>query len=993
MSNEEINYENKDEQNQEANNLDAKKIDTKVVINILLFMVPLFICLFLRATPYFIPIADPWAEQTVYNSLQAQVYSQLQSSYPGLGHQELQSVVKEEVEKLARERKDELIQVQKQTAEQFRSRLRNENGTTYLLAIDPYYYLRNAQNILEHGFEQDIKNDRGYIDNHVLAGLPLSERSASQSKLSNILPWIEAYLFRFLNFLGFNIDLMAVAFFTPVILGLITVIIAFFLGRDISKSEVGGFFVSLYVAIHPFLLSRSLGGFSDTDIFNALFPLTLIFFFFKLVEATQLKKKLLHSALFGLTLGIYTKAWGGWWYAFDIILLSSIVYIIYRFIFSTIIPKKRTKRNLDKGATNNLSSDIISIALLLLFSCIFVSLFTSFSAFINSPLAAIRGTELKAVSKGTIWPNVFTTVAELNPGDFKSIVQNNGGWISVVVALSGILLILKRKGSLLGPKMAQFFVLLFWTLATIYTVYSGVRFNLLIVPAFALAWGIASSVLIKQGSIWVKKLIDIPQRTAQIVLFALLLLILVLPQSTAGGGNQVGMLPNAINTAKGHTPQMTDAWFDVLTKIKTESEENAIINSWWDFGHWFKAIADRAVTLDGGLQNKPQAHWLGKLMLTNNERQSVGILRMLDCGANQAYETLLNLTGDDLEAINIVYNLLEKDREEAKSYLTPLFGESDALKVLNYTHCDPPENYFIASEDMVSKSGVWAHFGSWNFTKAKMFYEVRNKDVAEARQFLKERFGFNDVEAANYVTEIKSVENADYWVAPWPKYLTASFTSCQKLNESWLRCVKSLGSNQGVMLEIDLEDMRAYAITNQNSRLEVRKFVFSDGNNVYVRNYPESGFKYGIVLKKEGGQYSFILSDTQLADSMFTRLFFLNGAGTNYLKLFSHKTDMFGNDIYVWKVDWNRDKLEDNFHVIEHEEEADFAVITSNKDEAEPQQEQQDLEDAENVGAAEDAGVSNLSGNASINETTETTNLSPILNNTEELNLSLENGS
>lgn len=952
-----------------------KQDDTKVVINILLFVVPLLICLFLRVTPYYIPIADQWAHQTVYNSLQAQVYSRLQSSYPGLGPQELQDVVKEEVNKVIQEQGAELAQAEQQTAEAFRNRLRNDNGTTYLLAIDPYYYLRNAQNILEHGYEADIKTERGYIDTHIFGGLPISARNAAPDKIQNILPWIEAYLFRILNFLGFNIDLMAVAFFTPVILGLLTVIIAFFVGKDISKSNIGGFFVALYVAIHPFLLSRSLGGFADTDIFNALFPLALIFFFFKLLESTSLKKKLLHSALFGLVLAIYTKAWGGWWYTFDLILLSIVIYAVYRIFFSFILFKKHSRRTLGSNVPGKLSSDLISIGLLLLFSCIFVSLFIGFNSFINSPLAALRGTELKAVSKGTIWPNVFTTVAELNPGDFGSIVQNNGGWLAVLVAFSGIALLLKRKGSIIGPKMAQFFLVLFWTLATIYTVYSGVRFNLLIVPAFALAWGIASAVIINQGSLWVKKLIDIPEKTAKVVLFALLLLILVLPQSTAGGDTQSGMLPNAINTARGHTPQMADAWFETLTKIKEESQEEAIINSWWDFGHWFKAIADRPVTLDGGIQNNPQAHWLGKLMLTNDERLSVGILRMLDCGATLAYDTIYNLTNDDLEAIDTLYKILEMDRDEANSFLEEKFGKEDALRVLNYSHCNPPENYFIASEDMVSKSGVWAHFGSWNFTKAKMFYEVKSRKIDEAREFLKDRFNFSEVDAANYVTEIRSVENADYWVAPWPSYVTSDFTLCQKINDSWVRCMKSFSSNQGVVLNINVDDMRAYAMVNQNTQLEVRKFVFSKDDEVYVRNKPDSGFNYGVVLKEEGGQYSFVLSDTQLADSMFTRLFFLDGAGTNYFNLFSHKTDMFGNDIYVWKVDWNPNEIKDNFHVLEEDEAVDLI----------DNQESTEQEEETEVGGEEDQTEKE--------EVEDIENISSIINSTEQMNLSLENGS
>jgi hypothetical protein len=90
---------------------------------------------------------------------------------------------------------------------------------------------------------------------------------------------------------------------------------------------------------------------------------------------------------------------------------------------------------------------------------------------------------------------------------------------------------------------------------------------------------------------------------------------------------------------------------------------------------------------------------------------------------------------------------------------------------------------------------------------------------------------------------------------------------------------------------------------------------------------------------------------------MFTRLFFLDGAGTNYFNLFSHKTDMFGNDIYVWKVDWNPNEIKDNFHVLEEDEAVDLIdnqESTEQEEETEvggeeDQTEKEEVEDIENI--------------------------------------------
>ena len=93
--------------------------------------------------------------------------------------------------------------------------------------------------------------------------------------------------------------------------------------------------------------------------------------------------------------------------------------------------------------------------------------------------------------------------------------------------------------------------------------------------------------------------------------------------------------------------------------------------------------------------------------------------------------------------------------------------------------------------------------------------------------------------------------------------------------------------------------------------------VYNKANNVYVKEDPASIFDYGVILKKEGESYSFVICHTMLADSMFTRLFFLNGAGTNYFDLFHSDTDIFGNEFYIWKVNWNPDKIRDNFRIID----------------------------------------------------------------------------
>ena len=105
---------------------------------------------------------------------------------------------------------------------------------------------------------------------------------------------------------------------------------------------------------------------------------------------------------------------------------------------------------------------------------------------------------------------------------------------------------------------------------------------------------------------------------------------------------------------------------------------------------------------------------------------------------------------------------------EGGNEMTP---EEVANEVLKYSHCTPPEDYYITSEDMIGKAGVWSHFGSWDFNKASMYQEVKHLQENKATQILTEKYNLNDELANKYYYEIQN-NDADYWISPWPNYVS-----------------------------------------------------------------------------------------------------------------------------------------------------------------------------------------------------------------------------
>jgi dolichyl-diphosphooligosaccharide--protein glycosyltransferase len=642
------------------------------------------------------------------------------------------------------------------------------------------------------------------------------------------------------------------------------------------------------------------------------------------------------SSIGGLLIGFYSFTWGGWWYIFDFILMSTFLYLAYY----SFVHKKELLRGINFLKQTAVKNSLIFILTFFIMSALFVSLFSNldvFQQFYNNPAGFAK---LKEVGITTIWPNVFTTVAEQNPASLNNVINQVGlgKFYFFLIALMGITLTLTKKAHkklwFVAGTLAWYIIifllkvqnlntflvlisipiiiriiialwesdteidikysifLILWFIATVYASTKGIRFTLLLVPAFAIGFGIALGELYRHASVWLSKGLHVNKLISKVTVIVVIGLLLVPTYSSAK------------RTAEQEIPSFNDAWKISLDKIKADSKPDAIINSWWDFGHWFKFWADRAVTFDGTTQNTPMAHWVGKALLTDNEELAIGLLRMLDCGSTDGFDAIANQIGDGAKAIDIMYEIMPLNREGAKKILTGLFNEESAEDILESTHCQPPENYFITSEDMIGKSGVWAHFGSWDFNRGLIYNTLKKKEYSEDMEkgvgFLQDRFGYSETDAENLFYEVQSITTSDQansWIAPWPGY--AGTVGCNK-EENILQCSSFI---------INLTTNDAYAPSNQGN-MHSKSLSIPTNEGIIFKEYNESiinlqnGRSLGIALIKNGDSYRMLQMDSDLTGSMFTRLFYQDGIGLRYFKKFSDESSVFGGRIIVWKVDW-----------------------------------------------------------------------------------------
>ena len=902
---------------------------------LLLLIIPIFLSIFLRVQPAYLPITDQWAEDSVINSIRSQISSQISQQYPNLPDQNKNALVENELQKVLQQQKSQIDQQIKATSNFFKSKLQDDTGQTYLAAIDPYYWMRHTRNVLENGHPGDeIRNGRQW-DNHMFApeGRPVP--------YDMFHAYFQAYMFKFLSFFNRDIGLAKVAFYMPVLISALSVMPAFFITRKIA-GNFGGFVAAIVVAIHPSFLVRTMGGISDTDGYNILFPLLIAWIFLEALDAKSAKSGITLSVVSGLLIGLFSFAWIGWWYIFDFILASAVLYIAYY----AFVHKKELIRNFSSFIRQKaIKNSVTFLLVFFIVSALSVSLlvnFSQFTGFAKNPMGFAR---LKEVGIGTIWPNVLTTVAEQNPASLGNVINQVGLGkdLFFLIGLMGIALSVTRRehkrwwfvaGTLAWyvillvlnvqnlntflilisiPIVIRIFIalwesdaeieikygifLILWFVATTFASTKGVRFTLLLVPAFAIGFGIALGEAYRYVMEWVSRGLNVNRAVSKTTVTIALILLLVPPYMSAQ------------NVAKNSITDFDDAWKDSLEKIKAESKPDAIVNSWWDFGHWFKFWADRRVTFDGTSQNTDQAHWIGKVLLTDNENLATGILRMLDCSGyskgTRAFDVLTELTGDEIKAIRVMYGIMPESREKAEKILLNNFNKDQAEKVLEFTHCRAPEDYFITSEDMVGKSGVWAHFGSWNFDRALIYTTLKNKEYAnnldKSAEFLQDGFNYSKSDAENLYYEVQSITTSDQansWIAPWPSY--AGTVGCDK-KEDMLAC------SNGFIINLTSKD--AFANGNQGI-VRPKKISFPENDGIFVREYNESlvviqnGRHLGLALIRDGDNYNLLQMDSDLTASIFTRLFYEDGIGLRYFKKFSDERSLFGSRIIVWKVDW-----------------------------------------------------------------------------------------
>ncbi|TAN63148.1 hypothetical protein EPN16_00275, partial [bacterium] len=713
------------------------------------------------------------------------------------------------------------------------------------------------ENVVRHGYPGDEVIAGRQWDYFMLAP------SGSFLPWDHLLYYISAFLYKVFSVFK-EPPLFSFLFYLPLLFMYAFIVSLFFFSFQYGK-YIAGITSCLFVGLSPMFIPRSCAGWFDTDILNLLFPLLIMWTYLLSSASLYFKRKLFWICLSSLLVGLFCFTWTHWWFVFLFI-------ILYEFIFMICLGFGYFYQK--KGNLYPLKRHFFSVSLFisLSFFCIFVLAG-------REPLAILFNQVKEALSLNkpliaSIWPNVYFTVGELRRTSFLEIERSVGGvWVFVpsVVCLFAILIRALFCRAYSDFKRNSIIIIAIWFISMVFAASRGVRFIvfLLIPLGVSLGW-----VMNDMFEYLMKK-----RNAIGIAVVAAVLIVV-----------NAGFISKGHNAAKGIFPLMDDTWYRVLNLIKEKTPGETIINSWWDFGDWFKVVSKRRVIFDGQSSFTPQVYWMAKAMLTDNENEAVSILRMLNNGGNKAFEIMDEYLKDPLLSVLLLENALlapaEKKRDALQKFL-PSDVIENVSKIL--TH-NPARADFVVDHTMPYKIPAISYLGNWDFSKV---YIAQN---------------FDNREKDKIIDNLKNLGRDEQKMQQF--YQEAFLISAKKRGEWLSRRLQFYGplangsEKDGIVF---FDNGLAYNISERtlqsnNGQVPRSSFV-ADDNNVIETAYPNANVIFSVLIFKAEDGYKSIFLDPELGRSMFVRLYFLNGKGLRHFLPFVDAQE--GNNyIRVFDIAW-----------------------------------------------------------------------------------------
>ncbi|MDR0797542.1 MAG: hypothetical protein LBE70_02325 [Nitrososphaerota archaeon] len=618
-------------------------------------------------------------------------------------------------------------------------------GQIHLNEFDPYYQFSLTSYMVDNGLFSPYTGHWVNYQQWYPQGLDMSRSLPA-------LPMTAAALYTAISFLGINVDLMAFCSVLTVVLGTLSCLILYFIGKDVGGRAVG-LFAALSLALAPSFLQRSSLGFFDTELPGMIGLLFFILFFLRSIDPKHsLRGSLIYSIGAALSLAYFITGWGAAYYVLGLTAL---------FAFILVVLKRSDKRLL--------TSYGIAMGLSLLIAIQFPQI--GYSYLTTAPILAVIGVfiimlinefarnkvSVKTLTLATvaviivmlvsIIPLAYSGYVGEIAGKFITVINPSirastpliasvaehkiTAWgnlymelgISAIFFLTGLYFVLKN------PTNRNVFLLLFG-ITGLYFGASMVRLLVIFAPAFGLFVGIGIVGMLKPFMAMFKETPNAAAKAQRKLLRVSkeysglgILFIFILLMTQFAFTPQTGGMPRAVAGAYAPTSISSAAlpiipsepmpqWLNMLNYVNSELKSTDVVVAWWDYGYWLSVSGNVTTLADNATINSTQIENLGFIYMAD-EKSS---LKMLSTYGQKNVRHILVFT------VLIVY------QDEYGNYKSGAWGFGDEGKWAWMADISGGAKDRLIQEGFMDADNAWAGRNDFGYTLDQWVWNEQGKD-------------------------------------------------------------------------------------------------------------------------------------------------------------------------------------------------------------------------------------------------------------------------
>lgn len=611
---------------------------------------------------------------------------------------------------------------------------RDEEKTPYLHDMDSYYY----STFVKMGAETN--NVFSILTATNPYNMPVKEADKVITNSNNfmLLPFVSVLIYKLTGNI-FNLSVNRfIALIGPILYVLAVIPAYIFVKRRTNR--VGAITAGVIAGMNAsFFVSTGFSAY-DTDILLCVVPLLFLTLFAESFLAKTLKKGIIYAGLSGFAFLLLTLTWNAYFVYFYLVeglcFLFLFIYLIKcKFKFRDFIKINEVKILLINILINILISFIV-------FGKIDLSIFSLiFSLF--------KGTGTVYQESG--YPDPGRFVSELGSlplfsGDIKSIcnitklgfINRCGGIFSFLLFIAAYI---KMFVELFDKKLdlknkLLLIMLLIWVTGGIVSISMGSRFmKIFIIPALLMI-GLSIGQLYK----------IIKQMKIGYFFILTAFIVIWLPYF------------ETMRLAEAQSPSANDALHETTNYLRENTDENAVIASWWDYGYYYGYDGQRSVLSHGGTFSGRFYYFLSKALVTENIELTKGIFRMIASSGLEASYLIDEYMESPKKGCDVLKRILALDKEEAEKVLKEdyYFTDKQVDKLLSLTHTIPDKDVIlIISEDMISKIGAINYYGNYNFVPEYEYSTELNKNCMMSKLYYEDEY-----EGLEHLTRIEDVTHS-----------------------------------------------------------------------------------------------------------------------------------------------------------------------------------------------------------------------------------------